>query len=95
MASSQVQLDNDELRITRWTLAPGADTGMHRHEYDYVIVPVAAGTMQVDHADGSRTVNELLPGVSYFRPQGSEHTVSGIDGGLDFVEIELKTGGKG
>ena len=34
-----VQIDNERTRVTEWRFAPGASTGYHRHEYDYVIVP--------------------------------------------------------
>ena len=39
-ATSDVQIDNDEVRVTEWRLAPGSATGHHRHGMDYVIVPV-------------------------------------------------------
>src|SRR5690606_30325656 len=44
-ATSDVQIDNDEVRVTEWRLAPGSATGHHRHEMDYVIVPVTNSDM--------------------------------------------------
>jgi len=83
------QIENARARVTRHRMAPGAHTGFHRHEYDYVIVPVTHGRMRVVEG-GRETITELTAGVSYFRPAGVEHDV--INGGeedLVFVEIEI------
>ena len=83
------QIDNGRARVTRHEMAPGAHTGFHRHEYDYVIVPVTDGVMRVVE-QGSETIAELEAGVSYFRPAGVEHDViNGGDRALVFVEVEL------
>jgi mannose-6-phosphate isomerase-like protein (cupin superfamily) len=82
-------IDNGRTRVTRHRMAPGAHTGFHRHEHDYVIVPVTHGRMRVVEG-GRESITELTAGVSYFRPAGVEHDV--INGGnqeLIFVEIEL------
>jgi beta-alanine degradation protein BauB len=83
------QIENKRARVTRHTMAPGASTGFHRHDYDYVIVPVTNGRMRVVEG-GREAVNELTAGVSYFRQAGVEHDViNGGDRDLIFVEIEL------
>jgi beta-alanine degradation protein BauB len=83
------QIENQRVRVTRHKMAPGASTGFHRHDYDYVIVPVTDGRMRVVEG-GHATVNELKAGVSYFRPAGVEHDViNGGDQDLIFVEIEI------
>ena len=86
----QVQVDNSDVRITRWTLASGDDTGEHTHEYDYVVVPLTVSRMHITNADGTQTTSELVPGVSYYRQAGAQHNVrnDGVDV-LDFVEVEL------
>jgi quercetin dioxygenase-like cupin family protein len=89
-ASSQPLLENERVRVTRWSFAPGEATGWHRHELDYVIVPVTGGTLLID--DGAaETEVELTAGSPYFRPEGVEHDVAnGGDGPVVFVEVELK-----
>jgi len=83
------QIENARARVTRHRMAPGAHTGFHRHEYDYVIVPVSDGRMRVVEG-GRETIAELTAGVSYFRPAGVEHDViNGGDRELVFVEIEI------
>lgn len=89
-ARSAVQIDNGEVRVTRWTLAPGQSTGPHRHEHDYVVVPMAPGRMHVVNADGTQTYSDLEPGSSYYRAAGVEHTVSNEEEAVvDFVEVEV------
>ena len=46
-AKSEVQIDNEQVRVTEWRLAPGSATGHHTHGMDYVIVPVVAGEMTI------------------------------------------------
>lgn len=84
------QLDIARTRVTRYRLAPGATTGAHRHEYDYVIVPVTSGRLRVV-ANGQEIFADLASGVSYARPAGVEHEV--FNAGtteMIFVEVELK-----
>ncbi len=62
------QIDNARARVTRHRMARGAHTGFHRHEYDYVIVPITDGRMRVVEG-GHETFLELKAGLSYF-PRG-------------------------
>jgi beta-alanine degradation protein BauB len=91
-ATSTVQVDNERVRVTEWRFAPGEATGWHRHAYDYVVVPVLGGTLQLD-TDGAATEAELVAGRSYFRQAGIEHDVVNVgDAEVVFVEVELKDG---
>jgi beta-alanine degradation protein BauB len=90
-----VQVDDGRVRVTRWTLRRGHDTGQHRHEHDYVVVPLVDARMTVVATDGSSTTHELHAGASYARSSGVEHTVSNEhDEPLDFVEVEIIGGAK-
>jgi hypothetical protein len=40
-----VFIDNDRVRVTEWRFAAGAATGWHRHEMDYVAVPLGDGML--------------------------------------------------
>jgi quercetin dioxygenase-like cupin family protein len=93
-AVPSVQIDNELLRVTEWRFAPGAATGFHRHGFDYVVVPVLDGELELVGPDGTRSRARLEQGKSYFRNAGVEHDV--INAGPDimmFVEIELKRRG--
>lgn len=86
-----VQIDNDRVRVTEWRFAPGAETGFHVHEMDYVVVPSADGRLRLVSPGGEETVADLKRGVSYFRKAGVHHNViNASEGEYAFVEIELK-----
>ncbi|MDZ7810534.1 MAG: hypothetical protein U5L11_10900 [Arhodomonas sp.] len=51
-AHADLQYDDDRVRITRWTFPPGGETGWHRHEYDYIVVPGTDGLLQIVDASG-------------------------------------------
>ena len=90
-AVATVQIDNEQLRVTEWRFAPGAATGYHRHAYDYVVVPVLNGELELIGPDGRQSRARLEQGKSYFRNAGVEHdVVNAGDGIMTFVEIELK-----
>lgn len=90
-AVPKVQVDNERVTVTQWNFAPGAETGWHRHQFDYVVVPQADGRLKIEAPDGSTVISELRAHQSYFRPAGVEHNV--INDGpvaFAFVEIEIK-----
>jgi beta-alanine degradation protein BauB len=84
-------VDDARVRVTRFDFVPGAETGWHRHGYDYVITAVTDCHMLLEEpGGGSRTV--LVPaGTAYRRAEGVEHNVvNGGDAVMTFVEVELK-----
>ena len=84
-----VLIETERIRVTRWEFAPGAATGFHRHEHDYVVVPIVDGKLRLLEADGER-IAELTVGVPYFREEGVEHdVVNANDYEFAFVEVEL------
>ena len=58
-ARAVVNVDDDRVRVTTWTFdAAGAATGEHRHEFDYLVVPVTGGTFKVIDAGSEREMNQ-------------------------------------
>ncbi len=89
-AENTVEIDREEIRVTEWRLAPGATTGHHRHDFDYLVVPLTEGLLRATSASG-QTETPLQPGRPYFRKAGVEHDVSNAGPApLAFLEIELK-----
>ncbi len=89
-AQPTVQIDNERVRVTLWRFAPGAATGWHRHEHDYVIVPLTSGTLRLREPSGERD-SRLETGVAYARGAGVEHdVVNANDHPFAFVEVEIK-----
>jgi quercetin dioxygenase-like cupin family protein len=90
LAKGVVQLDNERVRVTQWRFAAGASTGHHRHQYDYVVVPLSTCQLLVRSAEG-QSPGQLTAGQAYFRYSGVEHEViNENDFEIAFVEIELK-----
>lgn len=90
-ATSEVLVDDDKVRVTRWDFDPGAETRWHRHEMDYVVTTLTPCVFLLEEpGSGSRTV-EMEAGVAYRRNEGNEHNVvNGGDRPMSFVEVELK-----
>ena len=84
-------IDDDRTRVTRFTFAPGQQTGWHRHGFDYVITALTDCHMRLEHPDGTMTETIVPAGAAYRRDTGVEHNV--INAGqaeMSFIEVELK-----
>jgi len=93
-AEASVTVDSERVRVTSWTFQPGQATGMHRHELDYVVVPVSGGSFTVTGPDGARSELRQEPGQAYARQAGVEHDVANAGPRTAvFVEVELKDQG--
>lgn len=89
-ASSRLLQENERVIITEWRLVPGAETGWHRHQHDYVVVCLTAGKLLAETANGN-VETELQFGQTYARPAGVEHNIVNPNGAeFAFIEIELK-----
>ncbi|MFA5606475.1 MAG: cupin domain-containing protein [Leucobacter sp.] len=86
----EVQLENEFFRVTRWTVKPGGAIPMHRHDFEYVVIPLVNASMHVVNADGSEIVADLSEGVSYTRPAGAEHQIENRDTAADVVFVEVE-----
>ena len=90
-AISTLQVDDGKVRVTRWDFSPGAETGWHKHEMDYVVVPLTDGALTAELHDGSTVENQLAIGSSYARSAGVEHNiVNSSSSPFSFIEVEFK-----
>jgi beta-alanine degradation protein BauB len=90
-ATPEQQADNDLTRVTKWSFAPGAETGFHVHGMDYVVVPLLDGQLKLISPEGEETFADLKAGQSYFRKAGVHHNVINPNAyDFAFVEIEFK-----
>jgi beta-alanine degradation protein BauB len=91
IARSTTTADDDRVRVTTFTFEDGDETGDHRHEYDYIVVPVTGGTFVITDRDGSVRELAQAAGVAYVGRAGTDHNVVNRSGrAATFVEIELK-----
>ncbi len=90
-ANASVLIGNGKTRVTEWRfLGKGDNTGWHRHEYDYVVVPLFDGFLEIDTGKGPLDRVELKNGVPYFREAGVEHDVINANSfECSFIEIEF------
>jgi quercetin dioxygenase-like cupin family protein len=87
-----VQIDSERVRVTQWRFAPGAETGEHVHQMDYVVVPLGDGRLKLVSPEGEASFADLKLGVSYTRKAGVHHNVINANNfEYAFVEIELKS----
>lgn len=87
---SEIQLENQFFRVVKWVIEPLGSIPMHKHEYEYVVVPMMTGTMHVINADGSQITADLSEGVSYTRPSGAEHTIENRSDTQTVVFVEVE-----
>jgi quercetin dioxygenase-like cupin family protein len=89
-ATSRTVEDNDRVTIREWRFAPGAETGWHTHEHDYVVVYRTKATHLLETIEGGIMV-DMAEGHTYFRRKGVEHNVvNSSDDEVLLMEIELK-----
>ena len=90
-AKSNIQVDNEVVKITKYCFLPGAETKMHKHKYDYIVTPITNGKLLIIDKEGNKNTSILMASKSYFRKAGTEHNV--INNGTEeliFIEIEIK-----
>lgn len=89
--TATAMIDDSRVRVTRFDFVPGAQTGWHRHAFDYVITALTECHMRLELPGGDVTEVTVPAGQAYRRDAGVEHNV--INAGsapMSFVEVELK-----
>lgn len=89
-ATGTVLIENARTRVTEWRFArKGDDTGWHLHEYDYIVVPLSDGQLEL-HEPGQESMRaELHKGSPYFRKKGIRHNVVNANE-TEFIFIEIE-----
>lgn len=88
---TNILVDDDRVRVTRFDFDAGAETGWHRHGHDYVIITLTECRMRLQEPGGGVREVVIEAGTAYRRAEGVEHNV--INAGpaaMAFVEVELK-----
>ncbi len=95
-ATPTVFIENPRTRVTEWRFkSKGDNTGWHRHDYDYAVVPLFDGVLEIDTGNDQRVIASMQNGVPYFRESGVEHDViNGNDFECAFVEVEFLQSGQ-
>ena len=83
-------IKNNTVKINEITLRPLEETGIHLHEYDYVIVPITDGKLISFDNTNIKTEFSLKKGEPYFRKAGVEHNIlNNSNHEVKFIEIEI------
>lgn len=91
-AKTNIQIDNERIRVTEYSFNKGDETGFHTHQWDYVVVPQTSGQLLIIDDRKVETIATLVKGEPYYRRAGVSHNV--INNGrekLVFIELEIKT----
>lgn len=84
-------MDNERVRVTHWRLPPGAETGVHRHDLDYLVIPLVTGRLKIVEISGPELYAELETGIPQFRKGRHAHNVVNVnDFEFSFIETEIK-----
>ena len=70
MANSKVLVKNDKVIVTEWSFEVGDSTGQHKHQYNYVVVPMLDGELKIIDKENKETISKLSKGVAYYRDKG-------------------------
>jgi quercetin dioxygenase-like cupin family protein len=84
-------IENPSARVYRWTLAPGATSGMHTHVRPYLIVAVTKMPLKMTAPDGQSSSHELQAGDFHWIDSKVTHALTNEGSGEgQIVEVELK-----
>ena len=90
-ASSELIIDNKDVRIIRWSFKTNQSTGLHKHEYEYVVVPCKTGQLNII-TKNENMISDLIIHEPYHRKKGIEHqVVYNRNSCMEFIEIEIKS----
>ena len=90
-ANSNIQIDNERIRVTEYAFNDNEETGFHVHQWDYVVIPQTDGKLLLIDEHSVETTAILVKGQPYYREAGVSHNVINIGKEkLVFIEIEIK-----
>jgi len=84
------QINNERTCVNHLLFPAGGESQWHRHDRDYVIVPMQDCQLEIDTGEGPKTV-PMKAGECYFRYAGVEHNVmNNTDQDIVLIEVEIK-----
>jgi quercetin dioxygenase-like cupin family protein len=87
----KVIFENDAVRVWTFSVGPGGLKPMHRHDLDYVIVPLSGGRVEITTIEGRSRIGEDKVGEVIWQDAGETHQLQNLN---DFpyrnILVELK-----
>ena len=91
MAKSKVLIKNDKTIATERYSVVRDSTGIHTHEYNYIVVPMLSVESKLIDKNNHETISKLTKGGAYYREKGIKHNVFNNNSfPYSFIEVELK-----
>jgi hypothetical protein len=94
---SKVVFENDRVRVWNLKLEPGADSALHRHELDHLLIQIAGDRIAVVPEPDTQSPHreyfaaDVIPGMVTFVPRGGIETARNVgERRYHEVIIELK-----
>ena len=88
------QLENDDVKVWKSVIAPGAPLSPHRHEHGRVLIALSGGTVDLVQSDGKTEKVVWETGKAYWLPKSPPNTMhSDINRGTSpivVMVVELK-----
>ncbi|MBI3988426.1 MAG: hypothetical protein HY347_02285 [candidate division NC10 bacterium] len=73
-----LQFGNDKARVYDVILEPNVPSGIHLHEYDYVLIVLEGGTIRVTFPDGKSQDVEVKTGEWRYQKGGVVHETMSV-----------------
>ena len=90
-AERTILFEDKKTRITLWRLAPGSETGWHRHTCDYVTLQQSSGKLKLETRNGGTKVINYQDGCAGSYSAPIEHNATNVgDVEIRVTEIEYK-----
>ncbi|MGB5918644.1 cupin domain-containing protein [Arcobacter sp.] len=84
------QINNERTCVNHLFFPSQCETLWHRHERDYVIVPMQDCELLMDNGEGFKSIT-LKAGECYYRDAGVEHNVvNPSNKDITLIEVEFK-----
>jgi quercetin dioxygenase-like cupin family protein len=88
------QFENDDVRVWRSVVVPGAPLALHRHDHPRVIIALVGGTMKIAEQNGTSETHVWETGKAYWlpaNPPNSMHTDANVGTKpMEVMVVELK-----
>ena len=88
------QFDNEDVKVWKAVVMPGAPLVMHRHEHPRVIIALSGGTMKIVDPQGKSEEHVWETGKAYWLPTNPPNTmhadVNAGDKPIEVMVVELE-----
>ena len=82
------QFDNEDVKVWKSVVLPGAPLTLHRHDHPRVIIALRGGTMNIVQQNGPTESNVWESGKAYWLPANPPNTLhADVNAGKEPIEV--------